>query len=81
MANELVQFGFLLAFAGIVIIMLSFFLMFAKQKEARVQGGGAVLIGPIPIVWGTDKKWVFVAIALLLLIMATNFIVPLLARL
>ena len=82
MANELVQLGVLLVFAGIIIIMVAFFLMFSKQKgEGRIQGGGAVLIGPIPVVWGTDKRWIFVAIALLLIIMLVNFVMPLLAKL
>lgn len=77
MVNELVQFGLLLTFAGILIIMVAFFLMFAKQRgQGKVQGGGAVLIGPVPIVWGTDKRWLFVAIALLLIIMAISFIIP-----
>ena len=82
MANELVQLGVLLVFAGIIIIMVAFFLMFSKQKgEGRIQGGGAVLIGPIPVVWGTDKRWIFVAIALLLIIMLVNFVMPLLVKL
>ena len=82
MANELVQLGVLLVFAGIIIIIVAFFLMFSKQKgEGRIQGGGAVLIGPIPVVWGTDKRWIFVAIALLLIIMLVNFVMPLLAKL
>ena len=82
MVNELVQLGVLLTFAGIVIIAVAFFLMFSKQSgEGRVQGGGAVLIGPIPVVWGTDKRWIFVAIALLLIIMLVNFVTPLLVRL
>jgi len=82
MANELVQLGVLLVFAGIIVIIVAFFLMLSKQRgEGRVQGGGAVLIGPIPIVWGTDKRWIFVAIALLLIIMLVNFVTPLLVRL
>ena len=82
MVNELVQLGVLLTFAGIAIIVFAFFLIFSKQRgEGRVQGGGAVLIGPIPVVWGTDKRWIFVAIALLLIIMLVNFVTPLLVRL
>ncbi|MCS4539000.1 MAG: DUF131 domain-containing protein [Thaumarchaeota archaeon] len=82
MANELVHLGVLLAFAGIAIIMVALFLMFSKRGgEGRVQGGGAVLIGPIPVVWGTDKRWIFVAIALLLIITLVNFVMPLLVRL
>ncbi|HEY4673176.1 MAG TPA: DUF131 domain-containing protein [Nitrososphaerales archaeon] len=82
MANELVQLGVLLVFAGIIVIIVAFFLMLSKQRgEGRVQGGGAVLIGPIPIVWGTDKRWIFVAITLLLIIMLVNFVMPLLVKL
>ena len=83
MVNELVQTGFLLTLAGIVTMFIAFFLMFAGQArrgESRVKGGGAVLIGPIPIVWGTDKNWVFIAIALMLVVILLSFILPLLAR-
>jgi len=82
MADELVQLGVLLTFAGIAIIIAAFFLMFSKQRgKGGVQGGGAVLIGPIPLVWGTDKRWMFIAIALLLVIMLASFVMPFLVRL
>lgn len=83
MVNELVQAGFLLTIAGVVIIIIAFFLMFAGQGrkgESKVRGGGAVLIGPIPIIWGTDKTWMFVAIALVLIVMLLSFILPVLPR-
>lgn len=34
-------------------------------KETRVKGGGVILIGPVPVVFGTDKKY-----ALLMMILA-----------
>ncbi len=34
-------------------------------KETRVKGGGVILIGPIPLVFGTDKRY-----ALLMMILA-----------
>jgi len=34
-------------------------------KKEKVKGGGVILIGPVPIVFGTDKKY-----ALLLMILA-----------
>ena len=76
MVNELVQVGFLLTVAGIVIVMIASLLLAsqARKGEGSVRGGGAVLIGPIPIVWGTDKSWVFVAIVLLLVIMLLSFV-------
>jgi uncharacterized protein (TIGR00304 family) len=36
-----------------------------ETGRKRVKGGGVILIGPIPIVFGTDKKY-----ALILMIMA-----------
>ncbi len=35
-----------------------------KEKE-KIKGGGVILIGPVPIVFGTDKRY-----ALLLMILA-----------
>lgn len=34
-------------------------------KEQRVKGGGVIFIGPVPVVFGTDKRY-----ALLLMILA-----------
>jgi uncharacterized protein (TIGR00304 family) len=47
----LVLFGFAIAFVAIAV------LVFSKVKNKRkVRGGGAVVIGPFPIVFGTDKE-------------------------
>lgn len=75
MVNEFLQIGLFLTVAGIVIVMIASLLLAsqAKKGEGRVQGGGAVLIGPIPIVWGTDRNWFFVAIILFLVIMLLSF--------
>lgn len=41
-------------------------------KETRVKGGGVILIGPVPVVFGTDKKsalfMMILAIVLMLLL-------------
>ncbi len=39
-----------------------------REKKERVKGGGVILIGPVPIVFGTDKRY-----ALLLMILAIVF--------
>ncbi|MDD5474810.1 MAG: TIGR00304 family protein [Candidatus Methanoperedens sp.] len=38
---------------------------FKETGEERVKGGGVILIGPVPVVFGTDKRY-----ALLLMVMA-----------
>lgn len=69
------QIGFLLTIAGIVIVMVASLLLASHaRKGGSVQGGGAVLIGPIPIVWGTDRNWFFVAIISLLAVMLLSFV-------
>ncbi|MDP2844935.1 MAG: TIGR00304 family protein [Candidatus Methanoperedens sp.] len=39
-----------------------------REKKERVKGGGVILIGPVPIVFGTDKRY-----ALLLMILVIVF--------
>lgn len=34
------------------------------ERRTEVKGGGVILIGPIPIVFGSDAKWASIAIAL-----------------
>ncbi len=36
-----------------------------KAKEIKVKGGGVIFIGPVPLVFGTDKRY-----ALLMMILA-----------
>src|SRR3990170_5831791 len=52
--------GLALIFVGILIIVLAVLLLSVrsakKQGKGKVSAGGAVIIGPIPIIFGTDKK-------------------------
>ena len=60
---DLVQVGLLLIIAGFGIIVVS---MFARgSKEGRsVKGGGVIMVGPIPIIFGSDARWASIAIIL-----------------
>jgi uncharacterized protein (TIGR00304 family) len=60
---DLVQAGFLLVLVGFVVLAASM-LRSAKNGGGQVKGGGVVMIGPIPIIFGSDAKWASVAIAL-----------------
>jgi len=49
--------GAVLIFVGVAIIVLSvLFLSVSSAKKGRVRGGGVIIIGPVPIIFGTDKK-------------------------
>lgn len=63
------EFLILLLFIGLIIFIMGLILTLiassAEDRESKVEGGGAIIIGPIPIVWGTSQR-----ITLVLLILA-----------
>ncbi|MEO2151659.1 MAG: DUF131 domain-containing protein [Thermococcus sp.] len=78
--------GEVLIGAGIVLIFIGFLLVFigtlisALGGEGDVEGGGVIMIGPIPIVFGTSRGAVTVASIIALLLMLLWIIGVLLAR-
>ena len=49
--------GIALIFVGVLIIIVAVVLLsISGAKKGKVKGGGAIIIGPIPIIFGTDKK-------------------------
>ena len=50
--------GFILILTGFVMVLVAALLLFFKalREKGRVRGGGLVMIGPFPIVFGTDKE-------------------------
>lgn len=71
---DLVQAGLLLVFVGVGIMVVS--ILSQERKEgAQFKGGGVVMVGPIPIIFGSDAKWASVAIVLaIVLILLTLFL-------
>ena len=67
--------GFILILAGFVVVFVAALLLFfrAFRGRGRVRGGGVVMIGPFPIVFGTDKESVkmllLLSIALIVIIL------------
>jgi uncharacterized protein (TIGR00304 family) len=64
-----------LVFLGVAIILVGFLVVFLAMMLAsrpsrggegrtQVKGGGVILIGPIPIIFGSDAKWTSIAIVL-----------------
>ncbi len=49
--------GFALILIGVGILALAILLLSIRSAgKGKVKGGGAVIIGPVPIIFGTDKK-------------------------
>ena len=80
------ELGFLLIIVGFALAFIAMILMVARSPRGSSQGRGAgvLLIGPIPIVFGTDRQSVkavmVLAIVLILLVLVIMLLPSLLGR-
>ena len=76
---DLVTLGILFVFAGFAVIFVAMFLSASSKPstEGKIRGGGVVMIGPIPLVFGSDMKWASVAIVLALVLILVSLVVNL----
>jgi uncharacterized protein (TIGR00304 family) len=66
---DLTTAGVLLVFLGFGIIAIAtIFSSRSNSERGEVKGGGVVMIGPIPIIFGSDAKWTGIAVALALVL-------------
>jgi uncharacterized protein (TIGR00304 family) len=49
---ELILLGIVLIFLGMLILMLSLW----RAGKGRAEAGGVVIVGPVPIVFGTSQR-------------------------
>lgn len=69
-----------LVLAGLVLVIVGFgalvvsTLQGARRRNAEVRGGGVVMIGPIPVIFGSDSKWASVAILLAIVLILVYFL-------
>lgn len=70
--------GLILVFVGsaisfVAVVLLALSGLKGKKVKGKVRGGGVVIIGPFPIVFGTDKESVkillFLSIVLVVLLL------------
>ena len=57
-AEMLFGLGIALVFAGILVTLTAVVLLFISSVRGKgeVKGGGAIIIGPFPIIFGTDEE-------------------------
>ncbi|MDH5447546.1 MAG: DUF131 domain-containing protein [Candidatus Bathyarchaeota archaeon] len=60
----LILMGFIVVFVAIILLLFS-----SANDEKRVKGGSAIIIGPFPIVFGTDRKSVKILLILSIILM------------
>lgn len=84
MSEQLWNIGIILILTGFLVTFIATVLLFftAFKGKGKIKGGGAIIIGPFPIIFGTDKESVkillllsIILIALLLVFMALSYLV------
>lgn len=77
MRSELIFAGFIVIFIGMILIFVGMLSEITKAK-GEVKGGGIILIGPFPIIFGTDKESVkgiiLLTMALIIFVFALLFL-------
>ncbi len=66
--TDLTIIGIAIVLAGFLILLLAM-VMSARspakgERQTEVKGGGVIMVGPIPIIFGSDAKWTSLAIVL-----------------
>jgi uncharacterized protein (TIGR00304 family) len=65
--SVLYMLGIVLVVVGIIVIVAAIIrATMGGEKSDRLRGAGVIMIGPIPIIFGTDKKSVKEVLALVL---------------
>ena len=67
--DTLLLLGIVLIIIGIVLITLS------SISSAQVKSGGVVVIGPLPIIFGSDKDTIIIAVIGAIILMAIGFLI------
>jgi uncharacterized protein (TIGR00304 family) len=85
-AGILYSWGMILVFVGIIIVIVAAILILLANTKGRgkVRGGGIIIIGLVPIVFGTDKeslnKVLLLSIALTIILVVVTVVFYLISR-
>lgn len=81
--KTLLAVGTALIFAGVLIVLGAFLWLFFSniKREGKVKGGGVIIVGPFPIVFGTDKESIRTVLLLSLLLTILAIVVMVLSYL
>jgi len=75
--EKLIALGILLIFVGVAVLVIGVggtVHQKATGERGEIKAGGVILIGPIPIVFGTDKTMVFLSIAGAVLLLLAYYV-------
>lgn len=70
---DIVAIGLALVFIGLGILLIA--VVGSSSGDAGVKGGGVLMIGPIPVIFGSDAKWATVAIVLAIVLIGLSVVI------
>jgi len=72
MDQVLFNLGLLLVLAGFIVTFIAILLLFFSSLKGggKIRGGGAVILGPFPIIFGTDREAVKILLMLSIILFA-----------
>jgi len=75
--SALFEIGLILVFVGFILAFISAFVLMLRGTSpgSKIRGGGIVMLGPFPIIFGTDRGSVktLILLSILLMIAALAF--------
>jgi len=80
MMEQLVLIGIVMVFVGIVFIIIGSVMAALKSKQMKTESGGVILIGPFPIVWGSNKNMAILAVVITIIFLLLFVLLNLLGR-
>lgn len=69
-ASSLIPVGVGIIILGFLVVFTGVLLSGSRDSDSTVSGTGIIMVGPIPIIWGSDRRMVAALILLSLLLVA-----------
>ena len=74
MTEQLISLGMIIVVVGFIILLAGIFSQ-DESKATKVEGGGRVFIGPIPIIGGATNKQIFYLLLTISAILVIAFLI------
>jgi len=71
----LVEIGLIVLGVGFVALIGAVLQSDKERGQTTIRGGGVVMIGPIPIIFGSDAKWASIALILAIALVVISVLV------
>lgn len=71
---SLISLGLILVVVGILILVIGLFLSVIEKGNTKIEGAGVIMLGPIPIGFGTSKEIMILAMILAIILMVLSFL-------